>query len=135
MEVVKTNIIGTDNDHELCSSMLQKRSSTDKAAFIQFIQCSFKSSCMISSTSSTIVIMFLWNKMVCIVSRGSIFHCLVKQIKMYEPLTVTNPKMTRFMMSLDDDIIPILMVNLDILYKYPVAIHRYLSAPSRSSEK
>lgn len=37
-------------------------------------------------------------------SRGSIIPLFIKQIKEGKPLTVTNPKMTRFMMSLDDSV-------------------------------
>jgi UDP-glucose 4-epimerase len=35
-------------------------------------------------------------------SRGSIIPLFIKQIKTGKPLTITNPDMTRFMMSLDD---------------------------------
>jgi UDP-glucose 4-epimerase len=37
-------------------------------------------------------------------SRGSIIPLLIKQIKEGKPLTITNPEMTRFMMSLDDSV-------------------------------
>jgi UDP-glucose 4-epimerase len=37
-------------------------------------------------------------------SRGSIIPLFIKQIKEGSPLTVTNPKMTRFMMSLNDSL-------------------------------
>lgn len=37
-------------------------------------------------------------------SRGSIIPLFVKQIKEKKPLTITNPEMTRFMMSLDDSV-------------------------------
>ena len=37
-------------------------------------------------------------------SRGSIIPLFIKQIKEGKPLTITNPKMTRFMMSLDDSV-------------------------------
>lgn len=37
-------------------------------------------------------------------SRGSIIPLLIKQIKEGKPLTITNPNMTRFMMSLDDSV-------------------------------
>lgn len=37
-------------------------------------------------------------------SRGSIIPLFIKQIKEGKPLTVTNPKMTRFMMSLDQSV-------------------------------
>ena len=35
-------------------------------------------------------------------SRGSVIPLFVEQIKSGKPLTVTDPKMTRFMMSLED---------------------------------
>ncbi|MDN5478624.1 MAG: polysaccharide biosynthesis protein, partial [Chryseobacterium sp.] len=37
-------------------------------------------------------------------SRGSIIPLFIKQIKEGKPLTITNPRMTRFMMSLDDSV-------------------------------
>ena len=37
-------------------------------------------------------------------SRGSIIPLFIKQIKEGKPLTITNPKMTRFMMSLDQSV-------------------------------
>lgn len=37
-------------------------------------------------------------------SRGSIIPLFIKQIKEGSPLTITDPKMTRFMMSLDDSV-------------------------------
>lgn len=37
-------------------------------------------------------------------SRGSIIPLFIKQIKEGKPLTMTDPKMTRFMMSLDDSV-------------------------------
>jgi UDP-N-acetylglucosamine 4,6-dehydratase len=37
-------------------------------------------------------------------SRGSIIPLFIKQIKEGKPLTITNPDMTRFMMSLDDSV-------------------------------
>ncbi|MCT3834377.1 polysaccharide biosynthesis protein [Elizabethkingia anophelis] len=37
-------------------------------------------------------------------SRGSIIPLFIKQIKEGKPLTITNPKMTRFMMSLEDSV-------------------------------
>jgi UDP-glucose 4-epimerase len=37
-------------------------------------------------------------------SRGSVIPLFVKQVKTGQPLTVTDPKMTRFLMSLDDSV-------------------------------
>lgn len=37
-------------------------------------------------------------------SRGSVIPLFVEQLKKNEPLTVTNPSMTRFLMSLDDSV-------------------------------
>jgi len=37
-------------------------------------------------------------------SRGSIIPLFIEQIKSGKPLTITNPNMTRFMMSLDDSV-------------------------------
>ena len=37
-------------------------------------------------------------------SRGSVIPLFIKQIKSGEPLTITEPKMTRFMMTLDESV-------------------------------
>lgn len=39
-----------------------------------------------------------------LMSRGSILPLIISQIQKKEPITITNPKMTRFLMSLDDSV-------------------------------
>ncbi|MGJ1535282.1 polysaccharide biosynthesis protein [Sphingobacterium multivorum] len=46
-------------------------------------------------------------------SRGSIIPLFIKQIKEGNPLTVTDPKMTRFMMSLDDSVALVMFAFLN----------------------
>lgn len=46
-------------------------------------------------------------------SRGSIIPLFIKQIKEGAPLTVTDPKMTRFMMSLDDSVALVMFAFLN----------------------
>ena len=46
-------------------------------------------------------------------SRGSIIPLFIKQIKEGTPLTITNPKMTRFMMSLDDSVALVMFAFLN----------------------
>lgn len=46
-------------------------------------------------------------------SRGSIIPLFIKQIKEGLPLTVTDPKMTRFMMSLDDSVALVMFAFLN----------------------
>ncbi|WP_312194483.1 polysaccharide biosynthesis protein [Sphingobacterium multivorum] len=46
-------------------------------------------------------------------SRGSIIPLFIKQIKEGAPLTITDPKMTRFMMSLDDSVALVMFAFLN----------------------
>lgn len=46
-------------------------------------------------------------------SRGSIIPLFIKQIKEGSPLTITDPKMTRFMMSLDDSVTLVMFAFLN----------------------
>ncbi|MEF9940861.1 MAG: polysaccharide biosynthesis protein [Lachnospiraceae bacterium] len=109
MEAVKTNIIGVDN---VLTSAIESGVerviclSTDKAAYP--INAMGISKAMMervfvaksrTSTKSTICGTRYGNVMC---SRGSVIPLFVEQIKTGKPLTVTNPHMTRFLMSLEE---------------------------------
>ena len=111
LEAVKTNIIGTDNVLKACENFKVKKAvilSTDKAAYpinAMGMSKALMEKVMIArsrnmeSSSTTFCGTRYGNVMA---SRGSVIPLFIKQIKNNEDLTITNPSMTRFMMSLDD---------------------------------
>ncbi|AKH20839.1 polysaccharide biosynthesis protein [Sedimenticola thiotaurini] len=113
MEAVRTNIIGTEN--VLSASIATGVSrvvllSTDKAVYpINAMGISkamaeklmVAKSRMIPEAGPVICATRYGNVMA---SRGSVIPLFVDQIKRDEPLTVTDPNMTRFLMSLKDSV-------------------------------
>ena len=111
MEAVKTNIIGVDNVLESAINAGVKKVialSTDKAVYpinamgtskAMMEKVVIAKSRNIHSTSTTICCTRYGNVMA---SRGSVIPLFIEQLNQNLDLTVTNPKMTRFMMSLDD---------------------------------
>ncbi len=109
MEAVKTNVIGTDNVLNKAIQYKVKKViclSTDKAVYP--INAMGISKAMMEkiavaksriSGDTTILITRYGNVMA---SRGSVIPLFISQIKSGAPLTVTDPNMTRFMMSLAD---------------------------------
>ena len=109
LEAVKTNIIGTDNvltaaDHSGVSKVVIL--STDKAAYpinSMGMSKALMEKVMIAksntNTSTTYCGTRYGNVMA---SRGSVIPLFINQIKTDKPLTITDPKMTRFMMTLDN---------------------------------
>lgn len=111
LEAVKTNVIGTDN--VLIAAIeygVQKVVclSTDKAAYpinAMGISKAMMEKVIIAKARATnperttICCTRYGNVMA---SRGSVIPLFVEQIKSGNPLTVTDPKMTRFLMSLDE---------------------------------
>lgn len=109
MEAVKTNIIGTDNvltaairhnvEKVICLS-------TDKAAYP--INAMGISKAMMErvfvaksrTAENTIICGTRYGNVMC--SRGSVIPLFINQIKEGKQLTVTDPEMTRFLMSLDE---------------------------------
>lgn len=110
MEAVRTNVIGTDNvlhaaiaegvDRVVCLS-------TDKAAYP--INAMGKSKAMMESiiyanarngAGRTTICCTRYGNVMC--SRGSVIPLFIKQIRSGEPVTVTDPSMTRFLMNLDE---------------------------------
>jgi UDP-N-acetylglucosamine 4,6-dehydratase/5-epimerase len=109
MEAVKTNVLGTDNVLTAAIEAGIKKViclSTDKAAYP--INAMGISKAMMekvfvakSKTSDKTVICGTRYGNV-MASRGSVIPLFIDQIKANKPLTVTDPNMTRFLMSLDE---------------------------------
>ena len=109
MEATKTNVIGTNNVVESAIYHKVKKViclSTDKAAYpinAMGISKALMEKVAISSalhdSDTTICVTRYGNVMA---SRGSVIPLFTKQILNNEPITITDPKMTRFLMSLDD---------------------------------
>ncbi|MBU3578632.1 polysaccharide biosynthesis protein [Polynucleobacter sp. 73C-SIWE] len=109
LEAVKTNVLGTENVLEAAISSGVERVvclSTDKAVYP--INAMGISKAMMEkvavaksreSDATTICITRYGNVMA---SRGSVIPLFVGQILSGIPITITDPKMTRFMMTLDD---------------------------------
>ena len=112
LEAVKTNIIGSDN---VISSAIKNKVkkvtllSTDKAVY------PINAMGMTKALMEKIMLARARNQnkgtVLCgtrygnvMGSRGSVIPLFIKQIKEGKPITVTNPNMTRFLMSLDESI-------------------------------
>ena len=109
LEAVKTNVIGTDNvltaaidegvESVICLS-------TDKAAYP--VNAMGTSKAMMEkvivaksrTTTSTKICCTRYGNVMC--SRGSVIPLWIDQIRNNEPITLTEPSMTRFIMSLDE---------------------------------
>jgi len=112
MEALMTNAVGTENVMNAAMAAGVKRMvvlSTDKAAYpinamgmtkaIMEKLAVAKSRVAAERDSTVITITRYGNVMA---SRGSVIPLFVEQIKAGRPLTVTDPTMTRFMMSIDE---------------------------------
>lgn len=111
MEAVKTNVVGTDNvidaavefnvDRVLCLS-------TDKAVYpinAMGISKAMMEKVMVAKSrtleaTGTVVCGTRYGNVMA--SRGSVIPLFVEQLRANRPLTVTDPRMTRFMMTLGD---------------------------------
>ena len=111
MEAVKTNILGTDNVLEACIESHVKKViclSTDKAAYPinamgiskAMMEKVYISKSKTVDSKSTIICGTRYGNV--LASRGSVVPLFIEQLKSGKPLTVTNPDMTRFLMTLDD---------------------------------
>ncbi|GAA4652908.1 type 8 capsular polysaccharide synthesis protein Cap8E [Anaerocolumna aminovalerica] len=111
LEAVKTNVLGTDNVLTSAIEFGVKKViclSTDKAAYpinAMGISKAMMEKVFISKSKTvdpdrtTICGTRYGNVMA---SRGSVIPLFIQQIKAGKPLTVTNPDMTRFLMSLEE---------------------------------
>ena len=115
MQAVQTNILGAENVLEAAARNNVKRVvvlSTDKAvypintmgmskALMEKLAVSKARDPRVQAVNGIYTSTRYGNVMA---SRGSIIPLFIKQIKEGKPLTITNPKMTRFMMSLDQSV-------------------------------
>lgn len=118
LEAVKTNIIGTNNLLDSAMAHSVKRVvvlSTDKAVYpinaMGISKAMMEKIAVARSRESNNTIINVTRYGNVMASRGSVIPHFVNQIKNNQHLTVTDPKMTRFMMTLDD------AVNL-VLYSF-----------------
>lgn len=115
MQAVKTNILGAENVLEAAAINNVKKVivlSTDKAVYpinTMGMTKALMEKLAISKARDTrvkknkgIICATRYGNVMC--SRGSIIPLFIDQIKQGKPLTITNPNMTRFMMSLDDSV-------------------------------
>ena len=118
IQAVKTNIIGTENVLECAIVCDVKRVvclSTDKAVYpinsmgISKAMMEKVAIAKSRNSNSTVICVIRYGNVMA--SRGSVIPLFVEQIRSSNPLTITNPKMTRFMMTLPD------AVNL-VLYAF-----------------
>ena len=109
MEAVKTNVIGTDNVLTAAIEAGVKSViclSTDKAAYP--VNAMGTSKAMMEkvvvaksrTTSNTKICCTRYGNVLC--SRGSVVPLWIDQIKAGKPITITEPTMTRFVMSLEE---------------------------------
>lgn len=109
MEAVKTNVVGTDNVLSTAIEFSVKKVvclSTDKAAYP--VNAMGTSKAMMEkvvtaksrTTNNTMICCTRYGNVLC--SRGSVVPLWIDQIKNGNPITLTEPKMTRFIMSLEE---------------------------------
>jgi len=113
MEAVRTNVLGTKNvlDAATASGVeIVVVLSTDKAVYpinAMGISKAMAEKLMIAKSrtqSATEAILCATRYGNVMASRGSVIPLFVSQIKAGRPLTVTDPEMTRFLMSLEDSV-------------------------------
>ena len=113
MEAVRTNVLGTQNVLDAATANGVKRVvvlSTDKAVYpinAMGISKAMAEKLMIAKSrtqSVTEAILCATRYGNVMASRGSVIPLFVSQIKAGNPLTITDPEMTRFLMSLEDSV-------------------------------
>ncbi|MDS1309485.1 polysaccharide biosynthesis protein [Marinobacter xiaoshiensis] len=109
MEAVKTNVLGTENVLEAAISCGVKRVvclSTDKAVYpinaMGISKAMMEKVVVAKSRSSDDTVICATRYGNVMASRGSVIPLFVEQIQSGQPITITDPDMTRFMMTLDD---------------------------------
>lgn len=111
MEAVKTNVLGTENVLEAAIQNQVKRVvclSTDKAVYpinAMGISKAMMEKVMVAKSrnvdeAKTVICGTRYGNVMA--SRGSVIPLFVEQIRADQPLTITDPNMTRFMMTLAD---------------------------------
>lgn len=111
MEAVKTNVLGTENVLEAAIQAGVEKViclSTDKAVYpinAMGMSKALMEKVMVARSrslndSQTVLCGTRYGNVMA--TRGSVIPLMIAQIRRGEPITVTDPEMTRFMMSLDD---------------------------------
>lgn len=111
LEAVKTNILGTDNVLTACIDAGVRKViclSTDKAAYPinamgmskALMEKVFVAKSRTVDPARTLICGTRYGNVLC--SRGSVVPLFIEQIEQGRPLTVTDPTMTRFIMSLEE---------------------------------
>jgi UDP-N-acetylglucosamine 4,6-dehydratase/5-epimerase len=111
MEAVKTNVIGTENVLEAAIQCAVRRViclSTDKAVYPinamgiskAMMEKVFVAKARSADPKRTVICGTRYGNVMA--SRGSVIPLFVDQILANKPVTITDPAMTRFMMTLDD---------------------------------
>ncbi|OYU11107.1 MAG: UDP-glucose 4-epimerase [Comamonadaceae bacterium PBBC1] len=109
LEAVKTNVLGTENVLEAAIQCGVKRVvvlSTDKAVYpinaMGISKAMMEKVAVAKSRSSTQTVINVTRYGNVMASRGSVIPLFIEQIRAGKPITLTDPSMTRFMMTLDD---------------------------------
>ena len=112
MEAVKTNVIGTDNMLHAAMKCGVKRVvclSTDKAAYpinamgiskAMMERVIYANARVSVERGGPVICCTRYGNVMC--SRGSVIPLFIDQIRAGEPITITDPNMTRFLMNLDE---------------------------------
>jgi UDP-glucose 4-epimerase len=111
IEAVKTNVMGSDNVISACVKNGVKKAiflSTDKAAYpinaMGMSKAIMEKNVIARSRqlrkSDTVLCLTRYGNVMA--SRGSVIPLFLDQINVNKPITITNPEMTRFMMTLED---------------------------------
>jgi len=111
MEAVKTNVLGTENVLTAAIECGVKKVvclSTDKAAYPinamgiskAMMEKVFVAKSKTVDSDETLICGTRYGNVMA--SRGSVIPLFIEQIKSGQPLTITNPNMTRFLMSLEE---------------------------------
>ena len=109
LEAVKTNVLGTENVLEaavICGVKRVVVLSTDKAVYpinaMGISKAMMEKVAVAKSRNSnrTVINVTRYGNVMC--SRGSVIPLFTNQIRAGQPITITDPAMTRFMMTLDD---------------------------------
>ena len=112
MEAVRTNVEGTDNMLHAAIECGVKRVvclSTDKAAYpinamgiskAMMERVIYANARVAAQRGGTVICCTRYGNVMC--SRGSVIPLFVDQIRAGNPITITDPNMTRFLMNLDE---------------------------------
>ncbi len=109
LEATKTNVLGTENVIQSAIANHVKKViclSTDKAAYpinaMGISKALMEKVAVASSRNSSKTVVCLTRYGNVMASRGSVIPLFIDQINKNRPITITDPNMTRFLMSLDD---------------------------------